>query len=442
MKSILGRTLINGLVLVALHLSLHLSLHVPTVVAQSRTIIHCGTLMDPGVSMEPMEERSVIVENGRVVSVEEGYLSAEHGDTVIDLKDQYVTPGWIDMHTHITGESRKNGYIDRFTQTPPYVALQSTSYAERTLMAGFTSIRNVGGTDGVEFALRDAINRGITTGPRIFAAGGLSIMGGHGDRTNGGREDIMGVPGVEHGVVDGVDSARRGARLAIKRGADLIKITATGGVLSIARDGSAPQFFEDEIEAIVDVARGFGMKVAAHAHGDEGMQRAVRAGVASIEHGTYMSEETMQMMKDRGTYLVATITAGRSVADSARIEGYYVPVVVKKALEVGPIIQNTFKKAYEFGVPIAFGTDAGVFKHGRNAKEFEYMAEVGMPAMEILKTATYNAADLLGQLDNLGTLEPGKYADIVAVPRNPADDITVMHEVSFVMKGGHVYKQP
>lgn len=409
--------------------------------AQNQTLIHCGVLLDPGVTMEPLPERTLVVENGRIIRVDEGYTEGDSDDQLIDLKDEYVMPGWIDSHTHISGESRKNAYLDRFTLSHPYVALQATQYARTTLLAGFTTIRNVGGYYEVDQGLRDAINRGIIIGPRIFVAGGLAIMGGHGDRTNGAREDIFGIPGIEHGVINGVDEAIKGTRLAIKRGADLVKITATGGVLSIARDGSAPQFFEDEIEAIVAVANGFGLKVAAHAHGDEGMQRAVRAGVSSIEHGTYMSEETMELMKERGTYYVPTITAGRSVADSARIEGYYVPVVTKKALEIGPIIQSTFEKAYKAGVPIAFGTDAGVFKHGRNAFEFIYMKEAGMPVMEIIKSATYNAADLLGQLDNVGTLEPGKYADVVAVPRNPVEDISVMREVSFVMKEGRVYKE-
>jgi imidazolonepropionase-like amidohydrolase len=310
------------------------------------------------------------------------------------------------------------------------------------LLAGFTTVRDVGSGEGVGFALKQAINAGAVAGPRMFVSGpSLAITGGHGDPTNGAREDLLGMPTEEQGVVDGVDSATKGARLAIKRGADLIKITATGGVLSIARDGSAAQFYEDEIAAIVRVAEGFGLKVTAHAHGDEGMQRAIRAGVKSIEHGTYMSDETMQLMIDNEVYFVPTITAGRSVADSARIEGYYVPVVAQKALEIGPVIQGTFGKAYQAGVPIAFGTDAGVFKHGRNAKEFEYMVEAGMPAMEALRSATYNAADLLDQLDQLGTLEPGKLADVVAVPRNPLDDITAMHDVSFVMKEGKVYKR-
>ncbi len=407
-----------------------------------RTLIHAGTLLDPGVSMTPMTQRTIVVEGERVTAVSEGYLPAGAGDTVIDLKNHVVMPGWIDSHTHLDGESRKNDYIDALRLSPPYKALMATQYAKTTLMSGFTTVRNVGGSDGVDFALRDAINAGAVIGPRMFVAEGLSITGGHGDPSNGLREDLFGIPGVEHGVVDGIDSAMRGTRLGIKRGADLIKITATGGVLSVARDGSAPSFLEDEIAAIVEVARGYGLKVAAHAHGDEGMQRAVRAGVASIEHGTLMSDETMRLMRERGTYLVPTVIAGRSTADSAKIEGYYAPLVQKKALEIGPRIQDTFGRAYRAGVPIAFGSDAGVFKHGRNAIEFAYMAEAGMPAMEILRTATYNAADLLGQLDNLGTLETGKYADVVAVATNPLEDITSLQRVAFVMKGGTVYLTP
>ena len=400
-----------------------------------RTLLHCGTLLDPGVSMEPMPERTVIVEGQRVVGVEAGYTAAGAADTAVDLRNQFCMPGLIDMHVHLTGESRKGGYIDRFQLSAGEQALRAASYARTTLDAGFTTVRDVGSGEGLGVALRNAIAQGYV------AAHSLAISGGHGDPTTGYRPDIVGVPDEADGVVDGVDSAIRATRIAIKQGADLIKITATGGVLSIAGDGTGAHFKEEEIRAIVETARDHGRKVTAHAHGDEGMQRAVRAGVASIEHGTYMSEATMQLMKERGAYLVATITAGKSVADSARIEGYYVPVVVQKALEVGPIIQGTFAKAYQMGVPIAFGTDAGVFRHGRNWKEFEYMVEAGMPPMEALRAATYNAADLLGHLDALGTLEPGKLADVVAVPRNPLDDITTMGEVSFVMKAGTIYKQ-
>ena len=407
-----------------------------------RTLIHCGTLIDPGTSMEPMTERTLIVEGERITDVQEGFAEPGASDETIDLREAYCMPGLTDAHTHLTGQSRKDGYIDRFRMTPTDQALQAVPYVQTTLLAGFTTVRDVGGSEGVDIALRDAIRRGDIAGPRMFVAGkSLSVMGGHADPTNSYREDILGIPGTSEGVVSGADEAIEATRLAIKRGADLIKITATGGVLSLNADGTGAHFKEDEIRAIVETAKDHNRKVTAHAHGDEGMQRAIQAGVASIEHGTYMSDETMAMAKEKGVYLVPTITAGKSVADSAKIEGYYTPSVVAKALEVGPIIQGTFGKAYQAGVPIAFGTDAGVFKHGENWHEFVYMTEAGMPPMEALKTATYNTADLLGQLDNLGTLEAGKYADVIAVTQNPLEDISVMQDVGFVMKAGTVYKQ-
>lgn len=413
----------------------------PAQAQSGRTLVHCGTLLDPGVSMTPLPERTVIIEGQRVVAVEEGFTAPQANDQTVDLRTAYCLPGLIDSHTHLASQSRKDGYIDRFRLTPTDQALKATQYARTTLLAGFTTVRDVGGSEGVDLALKRAIESGTIVGPRMFVAGkSLAVTGGHADPTNGYREDILGVPGTAEGVVDGVDDAVRATRIAIKRGADLIKITATGGVLSIASDGSGAHFKEDEIRAIVETARDHGRKVAAHAHGDEGMQRAILAGVASIEHGTYMSEETMGLMKEHGVYLVPTIIAGKSVADSAKIENYYVPVVTEKALEVGPIIQNTFAKAYELGVPIAFGTDAGVFRHGANAKEFTYMVEAGMPLMEAIHAATVNAADLLGQTGNLGTLEPGKYADLIAVPRNPLEDVTVLEDVAFVMKAGTIYK--
>ena len=420
-----------------------LSLFSLQVLAQSSTTyVYCGTLIDPGVSETPLKNRTIIVIGEKIQSVEEGFKKPPKDARVVDLRKQYCLPGLIDMHTHLSMQSKKGGYLERFMLTPPEIALRATNYARTTLMAGFTTVRDVGGIDGVDLALRNAINRGEIIGPRMFVAGkSLSISGGHGDWTGGFREDIVGVPDETDGVVDGVERAIRGTRIAIKRGADHIKITATGGVLSIADDGTAPQFTEEEIHAIVETARDHHRKVAAHAHGDEGMQRAIRAGVASIEHGTMMSEETMALMKQHKVYLVPTITAGKSVADSARIPGYYVPSVVKKALEVGPVIQHTFAKAYKAGVPIAFGTDAGVFRHGRNAKEFEYMVEAGMPPIEAIKAATYNAADLLGKLEVLGTLEPGKYADIIAVSKDPLQDIRALQQISFVMKAGQIYKK-
>ena len=411
-------------------------------VQAQRTLLHCGTLIDPAVHDAPVEERTVVVEGTRVEAVESGYTQPQDGDRVVNLRQAYCMPGLIDMHTHLSGEFEKGGYIDPFRRSPADRALEASNYTQATLMAGFTTVRDVGGDEGIDLALRNAINRGDIVGPRMFVAGNtLAVSGGHGDPTTGYREDIVGPGTVQEGVVNGVAEAIEGTRRAIKRGADHVKITATGGVLSLNEDGTRPHFTEEEIRSIVETARDHGRKVAAHAHGDEGMQRAVRAGVASIEHGTYLSDATMQMMIERGTYLVPTITAGKSVADSARIEGYYAPPVVEKALEVGPIIQETFARAYKMGVPIAFGTDAGVFRHGRNATELEYMVEAGMPPLEAIHAATYSAADLLGRLDELGTLEDAKYADVVAVSENPLDDIRALHDIHFVMKAGTIYKQ-
>lgn len=406
-----------------------------------QVLIHAGTLLDPGTSMDGRTEVSILIEDGKIVSVDEGYVSVKTADRVVDLKDSYVMPGWIDMHTHLSGESRKAGYIDKFTISPARRSLMAAKYAERTLLAGFTTVRDVGGTDGVDLALRDAINAGDVDGPRMFVAGNsLAITGGHADGTNGYLEKYVGVPDENDGIVDGVDSAVRAVRIARKRGVDLIKITATAGVLSRQADGTSAHFTDEEIRTIVETAAAFGLKVTAHAHGDEGMRRAVENGVKSIEHGTFMSEETMEVMIEHGAYLIPTITAGKSVADSARIENYYVPMVAAKALEVGPIIQGTFGKAYRKGVPIAFGTDAGVFPHGKNGLEFGYMVEAGIPFMEALKTATVNAATLLEKYEMFGSIEPGKLADIVAVKADPRKNASATTDVSFVMKEGKVYK--
>jgi imidazolonepropionase-like amidohydrolase len=347
----------------------------------------------------------------------------------------------MDMHTHLSGQTEKAGYLKRFQLYPADFALRATQYLKSTLMAGFTTVRDLGGSEGVDLALRDAVHRGDVIGPRMFVAGkSLAVLGGHADPTNSYREDILGVPGTEEGIVNGVESARRATLLAIKRGSDWIKITATAGVLSLSGNAQNPQFTEEEIRVIVQTAADFGKKVAAHAHGAEGAKRAIRAGVASIEHGTYLDDEAFELMKKHGTFWVPTITAGKSVADSAKIAGYYHDLVVPKALDVGPKIQGTCARGYKAGVAIAFGTDAGVFRHGRNAKEFEYMVEVGVPAMAAIKAATYDTARLLGVLDKLGTLESGKIADVIAVEVDPLKDIKALQNVSFVMKEGIVYK--
>lgn len=422
-----------------LTLTLLAVLAITSVFAQ-RTIIHAGTLID-GVSKKSMSEKSIIVEGNQITSIENGYISPQDGDEVIDLKNHTVMPGWIDMHVHMEGETSPDRYIRAFTDNPADKAFASVDIAKRTLMAGFTTVRDVGGS-GVNVALRDAIAKGTIDGPRIFTAEkSLAITGGHADPTNGYRDDLMGNPGPMDGVVNGTDDARKAVRQRYKNGADLIKITATGGVLSVAKDGKGAHFQEDEIRAIVETASDLGFHVAAHAHGDEGMRRAVANGVKTIEHGTYMSDATMDLMIQKNSYLVPTITAGMEVAENAKKPGYYPKVVAEKARVIGPKIQGTFSKAYKKGVPIVFGTDAGVFRHGENAREFVYMVEGGMPAMETIICATSTAAKVLGMDDQIGTLKAGYLADIVAVPGNPLEDIEVMKDVKFVMKEGTIYKR-
>lgn len=405
-----------------------------------RTLIHAGSVID-GVSKQIKKEQTIVVEGQKIVAVEKGYSSPNDGDEVIDLKSHTLMPGWIDMHVHLEGESSPDRYIRTFTDNPADKAFASVDIAKRTLMAGFTTVRDVGGS-GVNVSLRDAIAKGIIEGPRVFTAEkSLAITGGHADPTNGYREDLMGDPGPRDGVVNGIEDARKAVRQRYKNGADLIKITATGGVLSVAKDGQGAHFKEDEIKAIVETAADLGFHVAAHAHGDEGMRRAVANGVKTIEHGTYMSDETMQLMIKKNSFLVPTITAGMEVAENAKKPGYYPKVVAEKAAVIGPKIQGTFTKAYKKGVPIAFGTDAGVFRHGDNAREFVYMVEGGMPAIETIICATSTNAEILGMGDQIGTLKEGFIADLVAVPGDPTKDIEVMKQVSFVMKEGKVYKR-
>lgn len=405
-----------------------------------KTILHCGTLID-GVAAKPRQQMSVIIEGRKILEVKPGYITPAAGDKVIDLKTQTVMPGWMDMHVHLEGETSKSNYLDRFTQNPADLAFQSVRYAERTLLTGFTTVRDLGGS-GVNIALRNAINKGQIIGPRVFTAGkSIATTGGHADPTNGFRIDLMGDPGPEAGVANGPDECRKAVRQAYKNGADLIKITATGGVLSVAKDGSSPQFTDEELQAIVSTAKDYNMKVAAHAHGTEGIKRAIRAGVNSIEHGSKMDDEGMALAIKHGTWYVPTITAGRSVADSAKIPGYYPAIVKPKAEAIGPMIQQTFAKAWKKGVKIAFGTDAGVYMHGRNWLEFTYMVDGGMPAMDAIKSATIKAAELLGMEDQLGSIEAGKIADFTAVNGDPLKDIQVMGQVSFVMKDGLIFKQ-
>ena len=410
------------------------------VVSAQDIYLHCGQLIDTEKG-KVLTKKTIVVSGKTIKSIQNGYVNSENAlDVVIDLKSKTVMPGLIDMHVHMENEYNPKRYMDQFTANEADVAFKSVNYAEITLMAGFTTVRDLGGT-GVNIALRNAINNNMIVGPRIFTAGkAIATTGGHADPTNGRKKLLMGDPGPEQGVINGPDEARKAVRQRYKNGADNIKITATGGVLSVAKNGQNPQFTIEEVKAICETAKDYGMIVAAHAHGDEGMQRAVIGGVTTIEHGTKMSTKTMDLMKEYGTYFVPTITAGKAVAENAKIEGFYPEIIVPKALEIGPKIQSTFAKAYKRGVPIAFGTDAGVFPHGLNAKEFGYMVEVGMPAMEAIQSATVTNAKILGLGNQLGQIKPNYIADIVATDTNPLEDISAMERVQFVMKEGKIYK--
>lgn len=385
---------------------------------------------------------TVIVRDGRIAEVRPGRADIA-GAKTIDLAGHTCTPGWTDLHVHLGDQSSPRTYEEEFRLDQVDFAFRSVGYARKTLMAGFTSVRDLGGTVGPH--LRDAINQGLIEGPRIWAAGtAIGTTGGHADPTNGYNATLahlVGPPGPTEGVVNSVDDARQAVRQRYKEGSDVIKITATGGVLSYAKSGDAPQFTVDEIRAVVETARDYGYRVAAHAHGAEGMKRAVLGGVTSIEHGTYMNDEIMALMKQKGTWYVPTIYAGRFVAEKAKIDGYFPDVIRPKAARIGALIQDTAGRAYKAGVKIAFGTDMGVGPHGDNAREFVYMVEAGIPASYALQSATLLAAEVLG-VDDQGVIEAGKRADIIAVPGDPLQDIATVMNVDFVMKDGVVYKRP
>ncbi len=404
------------------------------------TYIHCGSLLTME-SNSVQKEKTIIIEGQRISSIVNGYKKAPDTVKLVDLSNSFVMPGWMDMHVHIEHESSPTRYLDRFRQEGSDIALGAVKYCTRTLDAGFTTVRDLGGT-GANVSLRNAINLGDINGPRIFTAEkSLATTGGHADPTNGLRDDLKGDPGPAEGVINSVEEAKKAVRQRYKNGADCIKITATGGVLSVAKDGQGPQFTVEEVKAVVDAAADYGYVTAAHAHGTEGIKRAVLGGIHSIEHGTKMNQEVMDLMIKKGTYYVPTISAGKFVAEKAAIPGYYPKIIVPKALEIGPLIQETFSKAYKAGVKIAFGTDAGVSPHGDNAKEFVFMVEAGMPEYEALKSATVNAADLMNKTSDMGTISEGKYADIIAMNDSPLEDINSTLDVRFVMKAGTIYKE-
>ena len=409
--------------------------------ASAATLIHAGRLID-GVGNTPRERVTIVVDGDHIRSIDAGFAAPGSGDEVVDLSGATVLPGFMDMHVHLTGEQSRTSELDSFKNGEADDAYDSVVFAERTLMAGFTTVRNLGDQWNVSIALRRAIAAGKVKGPRIFTAGrAIGTRGGHADASNSWGPYLSSDDPRLNTVCNGPDSCREAVRQRYKDGADSIKITATGGVLSIAKSGSAPQFTDEEIAAIVSTAHDYGMKVAAHAHGAEGIKRAVRNGVDSIEHGTFMDDECIRLMKEHGTHYVPTISAGRFVYEHAQDPDYFPAIVRPKALAVGPQIQETFAKAWKAGVTIMFGTDTGVGPHGSNGKEFGYMVEAGMPVMDAIRSATMVPAKYLGVDDKLGSLEAGKIADIVAVPGDPIADVHTLEHVSFVMKEGVIYKR-
>ncbi len=402
-------------------------------------VLHCGHFIDVDAG-KLNGETTIVIEGKRIKEVLAGNQERAGAQT-IDLKQATCLPGLIDSHTHLTMQITPTYYSDQFRWNPADYAIRSTVYAKRTLDAGFTTVRNVGDNDYDSVSLRNAINAGIVPGPRIFTAGtAIGSTGGHADDTNGYRHDLAGDPGPKQGIINSPEDAWKAVREHYKNGADLIKIMPSGGVLDEGSSVDNAQLTIEEVKAIVAAAHDNGFTVAAHAHGAEGIRRAVIGGVDSIEHGTFINDEDMKLMKEHGTWLVPTIIAGKYVEEQASKPGVYPPQVAAKAKLVGPIIQAAAGRAYKAGVKIAFGTDAAVYPHGQNAKEFQYMVEAGMPPMFVIQAATTHAAQLLKHEKDLGSIAPGKFADVIAVNGNPLDDVTLLQKVSFVMKEGVVYK--
>ena len=404
----------------------------------SKTLIHAGKLID-GKSDRVQSRISIVVDGNTIADIQEGFISSNDFENYIDLRNHTVLPGLMDMHVHFGGE-----YLSK-AESPLKVeremeAILATQHALVTFKSGFTTVRQVGDSGLVAISLRDAINAGKVIGPRIFAAGKtIATTGGHADPTNGKALDDYAYPLPEQGVVNGPYEVYTAVRQRYKDGADGIKITVTGGVLSPAKSGDNPQFTQEEVDAVVSAAKDYGMWVAVHAHGAEGMKRAIKAGVDSIEHGTFMDDEAMDLMIENGTYYVPTISAGVWVAEKSKIDNFFPEIVRPKAASVGPQISGTFQKAHKRGVKIAFGTDAGVQKHGTNWKEFVYMVENGMSEMKAIQSATMETAKLLRIEDKLGSIEEGKLADMIAVKGNPLDDISILENIEVIIKDGVVY---
>jgi len=408
------------------------------------TLVRCGTLLAiPG--QPPKAKQTVVIKNGIIDSIRDGFDGPEmNGEKVtpiveeVDLREQYVLPGLIDCHVHLTMEFDAGLRMRDMVESDGFLALRASTYARKNLDAGFTTVRDLGsGRAQVILDLRDAIRAGFVIGPRVVAAGhAISITGGHGDGTTGFRQGLFGVQIPEGGIADGPDECRKAVRNQIKLGADVIKVTATGGVLSAAKAGLAQQYFDDELEAIVTTAHSLQRKVAAHAHGVDGINAAIKAGVDSVEHGTYLDDESIALFKGRNCYHVPTLLASATVAANAEVAGFYLPQVAEKARLVAPKSIEMFRKSHEAGVKIAFGTDTGVSPHGQNAREFALMVKGGMTPTEAIRSATIVAAELLGLEKEIGTIEAGKAGDLIAVKGDPTKDIAELERVTCVVKSG------
>ena len=407
---------------------------------QADVIIHAGHVFD-AVTGEFKAKQSIVIDKDKIKAVESGFIKIDKDDQYIDLKEAFVMPGLMDAHVHLAQEYQPKAERDVAVESE-YATLYAAANAKKTVEAGFTTVRNLGDGGMQTISLRKAIARGLLVGPRIITSGKtLATTGGHGDPTNGRSKNDYSPPSPEDGVIDSYDDAKKAVRQRYKDGVDGIKITATGGVLSVAKSGQNPQFMQDELAGIIETAQDYGLWVAAHAHGTEGIIRAVEAGVNSIEHGTYLDEAGMDLMIAKGTYYVPTIMAGEWVAEKAKIDNFFPELVRPKAAAIGPQIQSTFAKAYKRGVKIAFGTDSGVSSHGDNWQEFVLMVEAGMPAAEAIQSATIETAKLFRLDDVLGQIKINYLADIVATNEDPTKNISALGNIVFVMKDGEVIKE-
>ncbi len=412
-----------------------------TIILADTTVIYAGKLLAvPGEKV--LKQHTIVIQNKTIKQVLKGYIDINKIDSkakIIDLKDSFVLPGLMDMHVHLQGELGPDNVKDNLKMSAQLKGMRSTYYGMKTLMAGFTTVRDVGSNSQYMYAYRDAVNNGWVDGPRIIAAGRVGITGGHAD-VSGVKPDLMEFY-TDKSICDGPYDCRRAARDAIKYGADWIKITSTGGVMTDRATGTGQQMEADELTEVVLAARRMGKKVASHAHQEDGIIAALEAGVASIEHGTYTGPKAIKLFKKTGAYLVPTLLAGDTVVKMAKNTDILSPAVKEKALIVGVVMKDNFIKAYNAGVKIAYGTDSGISKHGTNAQEAVLMVEAGMPAMQVIKSATVNTADLLDMSDSIGTIEVGKSADVIAVNKSPLKDIKQLLDVNFVMKQGKIYKQ-